>query len=191
MAQTLVLALATLSLAACTTLGGLAAPASSVGVGACQVTRAFQRPPDEVIDWARAAGNSGRTRDQEREATKSTNWAGGDCIWVVLPGDGLVTWGSPTHGSKFGLFVSGSGRVTATARRLDGPTPAGVAADIGTPEEGYGPPGFIASGITFPADGCGEVTYRVESRSLTFGRHPAKLRRRRVQAAAPTSNLRS
>src|SRR2546422_354858 len=93
MPRTLVLALATLVLAACTTLGGSPAPASSVRPGACPVTRAFQRPPDEVIDWARAAGNSGRTRDQEREATKSTNWAGRDGIWVVLPGDGFVTWG--------------------------------------------------------------------------------------------------
>jgi len=168
MAGTLVLALATLALAACTTLGGSPAPASSVRPGACPVTRAFQRPPDEVIDWARAVGNSGRTRDQEREATKNTNWAGRDGIWLVLPGDGLVTWGSPTYGSKFGLFVSGSGRVTATARRFDAPTPAGVATHVGTREEGYGPPGFIASGITFPADGCWEVTYRIAERSVTF-----------------------
>jgi hypothetical protein len=153
-------------MAACSSLGG--SPALPPAVAACPVTRAFQRPPDEVIDWARAVGNSGRTREQEREATHNTNWAGGDGIWVVLPGDGLVTWGSPTYGSKLGLFVSGSGRVTATARRIGAPTPPGVAADIGTPEEGYGPPGFIASWVTFPSDGCWEVTYRIASRSLTF-----------------------
>jgi hypothetical protein len=155
-----------LAMAACSSPGG--SPAPPLAVAACPVTRAFQRPPDEVIDWARAVGNSGRTREQEREATKSTNWAGGDGIWVVLPPDGVVTWGSPTNGSKFGLFVSGSGLVTATARRMGAPTPPGVAADIGTPEEGYGPPGFIASDVTFPADGCWKVTYRIAWRSLTF-----------------------
>jgi len=153
-------------LAACTPLGG--SPASPSPALACPVTLAFQVPPDEVIDWARGVGNSGRTREQERDATRNTNWAGGDGIWVVLPSDGVVTWGSPAYGSKFGLFVSGSGRVTATARRIGAPTPPGVAADIGTPEQGYGPPGFIASGITFPADGCWEVTYRVAARNLTF-----------------------
>jgi len=153
-------------LAACTPLGG--SPASASPVAECRVTLAFHVPPDEVIDWARSAGNSGRTREQEREATKNTNWAGGEGIWVVLPPDGVVNWGSSAHGSKFGLFVAGSGSVTATARRIGAPTPPGVTADIGTPEQGYGPPGFIASGITFPADGCWEVTYRVASRSLTF-----------------------
>jgi len=160
-----VLTLATLLLAACTSVGGL--PGASP-VAVCPVTLAFQVPPDEVIDWSLSVGNSGRTREQEREATKAMNWAGGGGIWVVLPSDGVVTWGSPTNGSKFGLFVSGSGLVTATARRIGAPTPPGVAADIGTPEEGYGPPGFIASEVTFPSDGCWEVTYRIASRSLTF-----------------------
>ena len=45
---------------------------------------------------------------------------------------------------------------------------AGQKPKIGTPEEGYGPPGFIASGLVFPENGCWEVTYRIGRSSVTF-----------------------
>jgi hypothetical protein len=34
--------------------------------------------------------------------------------------------------------------------------------------DGYGPTGFQASGVTFPTEGCWEVTGRVGNASLTF-----------------------
>jgi len=134
---------------------------------ACPVTIAFQRPPDEVIDVARAGSTSQMSHDQAVEAAKRTNWASTDGIWIPLPSDGVVTWGSATSGSKFPVWPLAAGRVSATAPRLDAPTPPGFTSDFGTPEVASSL-GFIASGLAFPSGGCWEVTYRVGEARLTF-----------------------
>ena len=162
--------LVSLFLAGCTPLAnsaGGAAPTTRTPAP-CPVTLAYQLPPDEVIEWSASGSTSALPHEQVVEAARRTNWVGGGAIWVALPPDGIVTWGTTTQGSKFGLFAYGIGRVTADARRLGAPTPPGFAAKIGTPEEGYGPPGFIASGLVFPENGCWEVTYRIDRSSVTF-----------------------
>jgi len=153
-------------LAACRPVAG--SPAATAVAAPCPVTLAFQLPPDEAIDFMRAGSSAQPTHEEAVAAARRTNWAGNDGIWVVLPNDGVVTWGSTTFGSKFGLYAFGTGRMTATARRFGGVTPPGFEASIGTPDQGYGPPGFIASGLTFPSNGCWEVTYRIAERSVTF-----------------------
>jgi hypothetical protein len=165
-----VLLLAWLIVAGCTPLADSAgaSPTSATTPGTCPVTLAYELPPDEVIEWSASGSTSSMTHEQVVEAAKRTNWVGGGGIWVALPPDGVVTWGTTTHGSKFGLFAYGSGRMTADARRVGAPTPPGFSAQIGTPEQGYGPPGFIASGLIFPENGCWEVTYRLDRNSVTF-----------------------
>jgi hypothetical protein len=162
--------LLSLILAGCTPLAGSAgaAPTSANALGPCPVTLAYQLPPEEVIEWSASGSRSAMTHEQVVEAAKRTNWVGGAGIWVALPPDGVVTWGTTTTGSKFGLFAYGTGRVTAEARRVGASTPPGFAAEIGTPEQGYGPPGFIATGLIFPENGCWEVTYRIDRNSVTF-----------------------
>ena len=133
----------------------------------CPVTIAFQRPPDEVIDIARAGSIPQMSHDQALEAATRTNWVGTDGIWTPLPTDGVVTWGSATSGSKFPVWSLATGRVSATARRLDAPTLPGFTSNFGIPEVASSL-GFIASGLTFPSDGCWKVTYRVGDAKLVF-----------------------
>jgi hypothetical protein len=134
----------------------------------CQVTLAFQRPPDQVIDWARSGASPAVTHEQAVQLAKDTNWAGADGIWIALPSDGRVTWGTPTFGSKFPVWVLGNGAVSAVARRVDGPTPPGVTGRFnGDDPIGQGP-GFNSSAITFPTNGCWEVTYRAGDATLRF-----------------------
>jgi hypothetical protein len=79
-----------------------------------------------------------------------------------------VTWGTPTFGSKFPVWLLGDGAVSAVARRLDGPTPPGVTGQFnGGDPTGQGP-GFNSSALTFTTNGCWEVTYRAGAGSLRF-----------------------
>lgn len=160
-----------LVLAACGPLAGSPAAAPSAAppyVASCPVTLAFQRPPDEIIDWAYAGSNPAITHEQAVELARTTNWAGSEGIWIALPATGIVRWPSVMSGSKFPLYAVAVGRASASAHRLDAATPAGFQASFGTPEQGYGPPGLIASGLTFPSRGCWEVTYRVGDARLTI-----------------------
>jgi hypothetical protein len=91
-------------------------------------------------------------------------------LWVSLYPDGRVTVGPQNiapNGSlvvKFGWWRATRGHLAITGHRLDAPAaPAGA----GVPD-GYGDQFFQASGVTFPMEGCWEVTGRVEGATLTF-----------------------
>ena len=105
--------LVSLFMAGCTPLAnsaGGAAPTTRTPAP-CPVTLAYQLPPDEVIEWSASGSTSALPHEQVVEAARRTNWVGGGGIWVALPPDGIVTWGTTTQGSKFGLFAYGVGRV--------------------------------------------------------------------------------
>jgi hypothetical protein len=65
---------------------------------------------------------------------------------------------------KFGWWRNVSGQLEITGRRLDGSAPP---LHAGVPD-GYGGTGFQASGVSFPTEGCWELTGSVGSSSLTF-----------------------
>ena len=66
-----------------------------------------------------------------------------------------------------GLAPAG-GRGERWARRVDGPTPPGVTGrSNGDDPIGQGP-GFNSSAITFPTNGCWEVSYRAGDATLRF-----------------------
>jgi hypothetical protein len=143
-------------------------PVASVSPAPCPVTLAYQRPPDQVIDWARAGTSPAVSHDEAVEAAKHSNWTGANGIWIALPPDGRVTWGTSTSGSKFPVWLTATGVVTATARRLDGPTPPSVKGEFNGGDSAGQAPGFNSSAITFPTNGCWEVTYRAGDGTLKF-----------------------
>jgi hypothetical protein len=67
-------------------------------------------------------------------------------------------------GMKFGWYRVARGFLTITGRRLDAPAPP-VRAHV---PDGYGDVGFQSSGVSFPTEGCWEVTGTVGSTALTF-----------------------
>ncbi len=67
-------------------------------------------------------------------------------------------------GMKFGWWRRVAGDLTITGRRLDGPAPP-VTASI---PSGYGDRGFQPAGVTFPTEGCWEVTGKAGTSTLTF-----------------------
>lgn len=67
-------------------------------------------------------------------------------------------------GMKFGWYRVTAGQLTITGRRLDAPAPPAR----GSVPSGYGDAGFQASGVSFPTEGCWEITGTVGSTTLTF-----------------------
>ena len=74
---------------------------------------------------------------------------------------------------KFPWWRMVRGRLRITGRRIDGAAPP-VRAHV---PRGYGPTGFQASGVTFPTEGCWELTGTVGRASLTFVTYVIKRRR--------------
>jgi len=108
---------------------------------------------------------------QDRPFASSALAFGNNDLWVVpLQEDGVIRAGPSavqSDGSistKFGWWRITSGTLTISGRRLDAPAPA-LQASV---PEGYGSGGFQASGVTFPTDGCWEITGNVGGGTLSF-----------------------
>jgi hypothetical protein len=71
--------------------------------------------------------------------------------------DGSIWW-------KFPWWRLVRGHLTITGRRLDAPA-APLTSFV---PDGYGDIGFQASGVTFPSEGCWQVTGKIAHTSLTF-----------------------
>ena len=92
-------------------------------------------------------------------------------LWVALgPGgkyvpapeywseDGSLDW-------KIGWYRRVRGKLIATGRRLDAPSPPARGDDN---SQWYGDTGFQAGGVHFPSEGCWEITGKVGDASLTY-----------------------
>jgi hypothetical protein len=75
---------------------------------------------------------------------------------MVKP-DGSIGW-------KFPWWRYATGHITITGRRLD--APAGQL--MSYVPAGYGDTGFQATGVTFPSEGCWQVTAKMDHTALTF-----------------------
>jgi hypothetical protein len=85
---------------------------------------------------------------------------------VLVPDDERITEDGVIHDMKWSWYRFVEGDLAIEGRRLDAPA-SPLEAQIFNGS--YGVSGFIPSGITFPTDGCWEVTGHVgESGSLTF-----------------------
>jgi hypothetical protein len=98
-------------------------------------------------------------------------WYGNSALWIGVPAGGVLPaerpYGTPwpdEWGTKFPWWRTIAGKLTITARRLDGPS-AGFHAEV---PEGYGATGFVPSGLIWPSPGCWRVTGTVAGQSLTF-----------------------
>lgn len=65
---------------------------------------------------------------------------------------------------KLGWWRAVPGKLAITGYRTDATAPAA----IGDVPDGYGDTGFQASGVTFPTEGCWNITGTVGTASLTF-----------------------
>jgi hypothetical protein len=89
-------------------------------------------------------------------------------LWVAMPPSGIVVT-EPSEGdtirTKYPWWRAVTGTLRLEGRRLDGPAPPLTATEV---PDGYGITGFQASAVSFPTEGCWEVTGRVGDASLTF-----------------------
>jgi hypothetical protein len=130
-------------------------PVTMAGARNCPVTIGHPIPPatpwrDQLFGWPRAYGNG-------------SLWVGS--LWprgvVIMTRDQINPDGS--MGMKFGWWRSTSGFLTITGRRLDAPAPR-----LSARTSDYALTGFDASGVTFPTEGCWQVTGKVGPVTLTF-----------------------
>lgn len=88
-------------------------------------------------------------------------------LWTVLPLDGKLAMPSDPDGSisdKFMWWRAVRGALTIEGHRLDAPS----APAVPYIPRGYHDTGFQASGITFPTEGCWQVTGQAGDSKLTF-----------------------
>jgi hypothetical protein len=107
--------------------------------------------PDAFFGWGSSYGNA-------------SLWVGG--LWpggVIEAGPEYIAEDG-SIGMKFGWWRRVPGSLTITGRRLDGVAPPAR----GDVPLGYGDRGFQASGVTFPTEGCWEITGHLEKATLTF-----------------------
>ena len=101
------------------------------------------------------------------------DWYGTQAIWVMLPTRGRLPsqtdrtteWPGGLS-TKFPWYGLGSGQLRVTGQRLDGPGRFG--AEIGTVQQGYGPPGFVASNLHWSGPGCWRLTATLAGSSLSI-----------------------
>jgi hypothetical protein len=149
----------------------------------CAPTITHERPPQQLIEFLRAGTSPKPAPEPFANSFSTANWAGNDAFWVGLPADGMLQPTFPPAydaGWKFWSYATAPGdpkppfyssyEVTASARTIDRPTPAGFVAYFnGLHTTGYGP-GFLATGLIFPAPGCWEITYRAGAGASGTGR---------------------
>ncbi len=109
--------------------------------------------PADLFGWASSYGNG-------------KLWAGGlgpAGVITASAANGLLN-PDGSIGYKYGWWRNITGYLTISGRRLDAPAPP-LKPSV---PSGYGNTGFQASGVTFPTEGCWQITGKVGPTSLTF-----------------------
>ena len=131
-----------------------ASPLTLADAKSCPATKPVKAPADIgdlLFGYTSAFGNSDL-------------WVGGLGENGVILADSRMLESDGSIGWKFGWWRIAPGTLTITGRRLDAPAPPARA----SVPEGYGPEGFQASGVSFPTEGCWEITGSVGGSTLTF-----------------------
>jgi hypothetical protein len=107
----------------------------------------------------------------------SPDYHGNGALWTALPPGGIDKGGTPepdgSTSQKYPWWTVGTmGELTIQGRRVDAPAPPLRARiNSGAPETAFAEVAggrFWSSGISFPTEGCWQVTGRVGATSLTF-----------------------
>ncbi len=126
----------------------LASSTDGAGSDGCAAT--LPLPPAEVPEAALLPIVNG-SNNPEIVRARPSMYGSGD-LWIVIPRDGVTK-----RDLKMPAVRLVPGVITATARRLGG---TASPADFAIPD-GYGPVGFQAMSVRFPAAGCWEITARL------------------------------
>jgi len=115
-------------------------------------------PPGEI--------DSGGYFGNESETMFTVLWPDG--IVLFTPGGAGHIAPDGTLSMKWPWFRTVEGDVIIGGRRLDAVSPPMPAITLRGEPDGYGETGFHPSSLTWPGEGCWEVTARVGRESLTF-----------------------
>ena len=96
----------------------------------------------------------------------TTPWPNGEVVFE--PGGPGTINPDGSMSMKWPWYRTVPGEVEIGGRRLDGSAPPMPAEILRGPEDGYGETGFHPSILTFPTEGCWEVTARAGEATLTF-----------------------
>ena len=130
---------------------------------ACPVTRGVAgTPPPPALDY-----------QPPPPVPYVHDWYGNQALWVMLPTRGrLPSQRDPAAGwpgrlsTKFPWYGLRPGQLHVTGRRLDGP--GRFAAEVGTVQQGYGPPGFVPSNLHWSGPGCWRLTATLAGSTLSI-----------------------
>jgi hypothetical protein len=107
--------------------------------------------PAEFFGWGASYGNG-------------KLWVGGLWPGGVINADHQFVDANGAVGMKFGWWRAVPGKLRITGRRLDATAPRAQ----GDVPDGYGETGFQASGVSFPTEGCWQITGKVGATTLSF-----------------------
>lgn len=127
----------------------------------------FQRTLGRRLAAVDPCGVTRPNASQPPGDTFGAEFHGNGQLWVGVPYANVVVNEPSADGTvsmKYGWWRGVSGTLSITGRRLDGTAPPLSA----TVPDGYGDTGFQSSGISFPTEGCWEVTGRAGGTTLTF-----------------------
>lgn len=127
--------------------------------------------PSQFFGWGSNYGNG-------------SLWVGGLGPHGVLVAPRSMVGRGGSIGWKFGWWRKIPGYITITGQRLDAPAPPLQSTLTRAIDSGYGSIGFQASGVTFPTEGCWQVTGQTARTSLTFVTFVIKKTHRAVLSAA-------
>jgi hypothetical protein len=132
------------------------APVTASDAAACPRTLPSSTLPD-TVDRGAFFGSSSSYGN-------GSLWVGG--LWPdgIIVGDPRFVDLEGRVGMKFGWWRAVPGRLMISGFRTDAAAPPA----IGDVPYGYGDTGFQASGVTFPSEGCWQITGTVGAASLTF-----------------------
>ena len=140
---------------------------SPVGTGSPSATASLADVASCPVTLPAGVASSG----EERPFASSALAFGNSELWVVPLQENGVIRADPTMiesdgsiSAKFGWWRTTPGTLTISGRRLDAPAPP-LRADV---PDGYGSSGFQASGVSFPTEGCWEITGTVGTATLSF-----------------------
>lgn len=155
------LATACLALAGCTTGARAGQPSGAAMDPTCPVSlpNVTESPYEHFAPSGLAIQNAAGT-------IFTTPWPNGEVVFEP-EGPGTIN-PDGSMSMKWPWYRTVPGEIEIGGRRLDGSSPPMPSEILHGPPDGYGETGFHPGILTFPTEGCWEVTARIGDATLTF-----------------------